>query len=735
MPQAMHGTDIEQRLATLERRFEQLVGPLRAEVASKDRIATGAPTYGSTQRPHGGRPHFGPHTKPGTDGPAETVVRPAGGPPATLAQKLPRSSQAARGEPISDLIGGRLLAWVGGAATLVGVVLFLALAVSRGWLGEDARILSAAVACSALMAAGAWLHSRRGRTEAAKAMVGAATAGLYCTLIVASASYHLISAIDAVALSLLVGGAATTLAIRWAGRVVAALGLLGALISPVLVGAAASAATTSVLALACACAIAVVTRQRWTWLGFASVLVCAPQWAAWLSKGQGAALDVVVLTVFATLGLTGAIGAQTQTDARRLPRGSAALAALSACLVAVIGRLVLDSDAGEAAAQLWLAALAGSHAVLGICRFRRVPIAAPLRQVLIAIAVVLADVSFGFGTGGVTLALGWAAAAVGFAWLVRRAASRADGEALAGLGLGAHIALTLIRALVDAPVGALGSADAALIPLLSVSALAAASLGSAQIVGAERPAWRTALNALGLAAVAYLTACTLSGPALVLAWCGEGLALSRFASTLHAADGPTARRGAAGFLALAVLHVLVAEAPPWALVTGTQDASGAALALGAIALAMFGAARSHGVGSKLGAGLLGGSAAAVIYLASVAIVSVFQPGAEAETETVLDLTVRQEGQVVLSTLWGTVGLAALIVGLRRKNSTVRTAALAWLMITVGKVFLYDLSTLTSIFRVVSFVALGLLLLAGAYAYQRLRPLPQPDLRSVHASQR
>jgi uncharacterized membrane protein len=50
-------------------------------------------------------------------------------------------------------------------------------------------------------------------------------------------------------------------------------------------------------------------------------------------------------------------------------------------------------------------------------------------------------------------------------------------------------------------------------------------------------------------------------------------------------------------------------------------------------------------------------------------------------------------------------------------------------------FLYDLSTLTSIYRVLSFVVLGLFLLAGAFAYQRLRPPPVPDMRSVHRSQR
>ncbi len=52
-----------------------------------------------------------------------------------------------------------------------------------------------------------------------------------------------------------------------------------------------------------------------------------------------------------------------------------------------------------------------------------------------------------------------------------------------------------------------------------------------------------------------------------------------------------------------------------------------------------------------------------------------------------------------------------------------------------KVFVYDLSTLTSIYRVASLIALGLLLLASAFAYQRLRPPPVADLRRVPRSQR
>jgi uncharacterized membrane protein len=54
---------------------------------------------------------------------------------------------------------------------------------------------------------------------------------------------------------------------------------------------------------------------------------------------------------------------------------------------------------------------------------------------------------------------------------------------------------------------------------------------------------------------------------------------------------------------------------------------------------------------------------------------------------------------------------------------------------VTKVFLLDLATLTSLYRVVSFIGLGLLLLVGAFIWQRLRPRALSDLRETPAGVR
>jgi uncharacterized membrane protein len=79
---------------------------------------------------------------------------------------------------------------------------------------------------------------------------------------------------------------------------------------------------------------------------------------------------------------------------------------------------------------------------------------------------------------------------------------------------------------------------------------------------------------------------------------------------------------------------------------------------------------------------------------------------------------------------GAAGVAALVAGLLRDVAPLRTGALALLLAALAKVFLYDLATLTPIARVASFIVLGLLLLLGAFAWERIRPRPLPDLREA-----
>jgi uncharacterized membrane protein len=58
----------------------------------------------------------------------------------------------------------------------------------------------------------------------------------------------------------------------------------------------------------------------------------------------------------------------------------------------------------------------------------------------------------------------------------------------------------------------------------------------------------------------------------------------------------------------------------------------------------------------------------------------------------------------------------------------RHAALTVLSVTVAKVFLYDMADLTGLYRVASFLGLGLVLIGIGYVYRRFvfRPPPAGD---------
>src|SRR5262249_29144068 len=163
---------------------------------------------------------------------------------------------------------------------------------------------------------------------------------------------------------------------------------------------------------------------------------------------------------------------------------------------------------------------------------------------------------------------------------------------------------------------------------------------------------------------AYLTAQALSGPALAAAWAVEALALLQLGVRTHLR---LARQASAAFMTLSVTHALVFEAPPTALITGAPSLLAAAQVLGAIAIVQLIASRLQGEARRW---LVAGGVLTVLYLASITIVTAFQPAPGSADIALLDLSIRQQGQVLLSGFWSLVGVAGLIIGLRSNSSII-----------------------------------------------------------------
>ena len=525
----------------------------------------------------------------------------------------PASARESRPRPaldLEELLGGRVLAWVGGSAIVVGIVFFLGMAINRGWIDEPTRTVLAFLGSSALLGGGLWLHERKGRTDAARAAVAAGIFGLYATLVVATSVYGLFSPEVGLVCAALIGAVATGIAVRWKSHVVAALGIVGALLAPVLVDAGTSYSALAFMAVALCSAVGVLLWQRWNWLALVAFVVSAPQLADWVDNEyhRRLALVLVVLIVFWALYVVAALGYELRTrSVDRLPYASWLLLLLAVLFTAGIGYAVLSSTDHDSGAITWIVGLALAHVVLGAFALRQA-INREVGSLLIAVGLVLAAIAFADALGGPVLVAGWAVQAVLLSYLARRA-------------------------------------------------------------NAEPEQFGSDAQRLFVGAVVYIS--------------------------------------------LAFGHVLFFEAPPDALRHGLASPSRAAIALVVASAAAATCARLvrelRADWSAIGEAL---AAVGLVYLGSVVIVDRW--GAYS------DGSPRQAGQVVLSAYWTLLGVASLVAGLFRDDKRLRIGGLLLLGLAVLKVFLYDLANLEQIYRVLSFIGLGLLLLASAFVYQRVR---------------
>jgi uncharacterized membrane protein len=87
-----------------------------------------------------------------------------------------------------------------------------------------------------------------------------------------------------------------------------------------------------------------------------------------------------------------------------------------------------------------------------------------------------------------------------------------------------------------------------------------------------------------------------------------------------------------------------------------------------------------------------------------------------------------------SLIWLAYGAALMLFGFKRRSAFVRWQALVLIAVTIGKVFLYDVSELQQGYRILSFIALGAVLMGISYVYHRdwLKLTPQTEANSTQA---
>jgi hypothetical protein len=276
----------------------------------------------------------------------------------------------------------------------------------------------------------------------------------------------------------------------------------------------------------------------------------------------------------------------------------------------------------------------------------------------------------------------------------------------------------------------LGAASAVVLPATPFVDLmtASAAIGVAAFLAAAfitaRPDLRAGMILLSVALAAYLMVFELATPFAVVAWCALAVALGAWSFTdtygrwAHVA-------GAAALVAAAIAAVLWQVAPVERLAvhetvasTGTWFAIHSIVAISATAATLTMGARFLPLDRTVRTSMVLLAATGMVYLASALLVDFFQSRVGGTT-AVEEL--QKQAQVSVSILWGVIGMAVFLVGVLGWRQIVREAGLALLALATVKVFLFDLSYLDVAYRVISLMGLGLLLLAGAYVYQSLRP--------------
>jgi len=83
-----------------------------------------------------------------------------------------------------------------------------------------------------------------------------------------------------------------------------------------------------------------------------------------------------------------------------------------------------------------------------------------------------------------------------------------------------------------------------------------------------------------------------------------------------------------------------------------------------------------------------------------------------------------------SAVWLAFGVVLLLVGIALRSQPVRLCSAAVVLLTVGKVFLIDMGGLTGVWRALSFIGLGLVLVGIGYLYQRLLFRKPPQVAAL-----
>jgi len=343
--------------------------------------------------------------------------------------------------------GTRLFAILGGLLVVVGAVFLVTLAIGNGWITPRLQVVGAIVGGSLLTAAGVRLRQPGDAPRAvlAQALAGTGGAVAFLGIIAGSRLYddRLFPYWVGLGLGAAVAASVALLAIRWRAQLLAAFGIVAAIVSPALVDAPENSATTAFLVVALAAAAAVVVVAGWPWL------VQAATWTSWIEVGNDLANaprtwpHALYAALWWALVISGALAHDLRRPTGRLRVSTAISTFTSAGLSCVLAAVAAEGDTTAV----------GIYAVcLGLTYFGLAAVVRALQRQK-PTSLWLALVGATFGGVGVSMLLGgsrpteiggvWCVEGLAFGWLGRREDDTfAFWTGVAALGVSAIVLLT-----------------------------------------------------------------------------------------------------------------------------------------------------------------------------------------------------------------------------------------------------------------------------------------------------
>ena len=623
---------------------------------------------------------------------SETRAEPAPPPAAPVQPPTPVSD---RPREFETQVG---LTWISriGAVTLIFSVAFIfKYAIDNQWIGETGRVILGVLAGLACVGAGDSIW-RRGQQTYAQAISGLGIAILYLSFYASFAFYHLLPQSIPFALMTLTTALSGALALRYEAPAIAALGLIGGYMTPVLLSTGEDRPVIffSYIFLLDLGALALARARKWLlfeFLAFAATVLLFGAWGATHYTAQKQIVATVFTLLFYSIFLT----------------GNVAIAIASQVLVTTALAGIWDNKPSIYLTTTTAVAAAG----LVTADFRRRASLAPIALAAFWTLYAIWYRSF-YGTvaAGTVLSFLTVAFLLFYAWppwrvLVRKAELRSPEFLVLSLNAVAYYAAAYSLLVTD------NRAYLGLFTVALAGLYLAMSMEMWRHLPAENRDSRPVLLSLGVA----LTLITLAAPIqftgyrITIGWAIEAAALTWIGKRAR-----SERLIIAALCVFGLVFIRLWTLDSWIYISPDYRPlwNGRFMTFLVAAAALWASARWLGAGAR----------ALVTYIAGHAVLlwglTLEVLGWAERTAAPQNLTNLESTSV--SILMAVYALVLVAGGVVTRTLINRVLGLVLIGLVVAKLYLYDVWLLVRVYRIAAFAILGALLLVTSYLYSRYR---------------